>query len=190
MIICHTKTWVMEVNVEGLEWQLLMADLNCAQTVSLHLHIVRYIKNWNFMWKLNEFIKSAIIIFCAFWHLSHCYVMLIGRVMGHLSGRRSIFKSCKGPPFNFNFVFCNACASILLNLVWVNRSFCNFSNSTLTHSNTHNSVKRHHRAMEEVSKTVLFMHSFNFHIFQVLICLIICKCTDSFYAQFILYCSS
>ena len=90
---------------------------------------------------------------------------------GSLSGLMSILKSCEAPLFNFNFVFCDPCASIILNLVWIG-AFANL-NSTLTHSSAHNSVKQL-RATEQLSKcaekNALYLNSFDFQIItQVLI---------------------
>ncbi len=53
-------------------------------------------------------------------------------------------------PFNFNIVFCNACASIRLNLDWIG-AFATFK-INLNPIKYPNSAKQHRRAIEKVSK--------------------------------------
>ena len=122
-------------------------QLNCAQKVSVHLQIVRYIKNWNIMWKWNAFMKSA-VFFCAFWHLLHCSAMLFGQLMGTHIGQGWIFKVAKAPvQSRFKWILAHASQKTILKL---NGRLRNFSKSKLSHSMIHNYAKQHRIATHEV----------------------------------------
>ena len=99
---------------------------------------------------------------------------------GSSSGLRSIFKSCEASHSIsiLSSVMHDYCMCEYPFESGLNRGFCNFQNSTLIYYITHNLIKQHRRAMEEVSnakkKTALFMHVFHCHrIFQFLIYLLV-----------------
>ncbi len=110
------QSWSKTCHKSKIEKAIINLDLwsKLHQKVFFHLLWSDISKAEIIMWKLNECMKSA-NFFCAFWHPSRFYVMLIGRVWV-IEWLNVDFQKLQITPF---IVFCDARAHIILNLVWI-----------------------------------------------------------------------
>ena len=138
-ILSHlTRNLFFKVNNVMITW---IAHVNCAQKVSAHLQIVRYIKNWNIMCMecIHEKRSFLLRILTSLPLLCNVVWLSYNEYSNEL---RSNFKSCKSPYIQSSFKRILAHASQKTLKLNGRLFICHFWKSTLSHSITHNSANQ------------------------------------------------